>query len=117
MLCLTLPDPMDYSLPGSSIHGILQARVLEWVAISFFRGSSQPKERAWVSCTAGRLYHLSHQGSPVSHRDSVISQVCSSNTVLANRFSVAYKNKNLFFLLMVRLQWRVGVGRGLSVKL
>ena len=38
--CLTLCDPMDYSLPGSSIHGIFQARVLEWVATFFSRGSS-----------------------------------------------------------------------------
>ena len=38
--CLTLCDPMDYSLPGSSVHGILQARILEWVAISYNRGSS-----------------------------------------------------------------------------
>ena len=38
--CPTLRDPMDYTLPGSSVHGIFQARVLEWVAISFFRGSS-----------------------------------------------------------------------------
>ena len=44
-LCLTLFDPMNYSLPGSSVHGILQARVLEWVAIPFFKGSSQPKDR------------------------------------------------------------------------
>ena len=43
-LCLTLSDPMDCSLPGSSVHGILQARILEWVAISFSRGSSQPKD-------------------------------------------------------------------------
>ena len=49
-----LCDPMDCSLPGSSIHGILQARVLEWVAISFSRGSSQPRDRTQVSCTAGR---------------------------------------------------------------
>ena len=42
--CLTLCDPMDCSPPGSSIHGILQARVLEWVAISFSRGSSRPLE-------------------------------------------------------------------------
>ena len=40
--CLTLCDPMDGSLPGSSVHGIFQARILEWVAISFFRGSSDP---------------------------------------------------------------------------
>ena len=39
-LCLTLCDPVDCNLPGSSVHGILQARILEWVAISFSRGSS-----------------------------------------------------------------------------
>ena len=43
-LCLTLCDPMDCSLPGSSVHGILQARILEWVAISFSRGSSRPRD-------------------------------------------------------------------------
>ena len=42
--CLTLCDPMDYNLPGSSVHGILQARILEWIAIPFSRGSSQPRE-------------------------------------------------------------------------
>ena len=41
-LCLTLYDPMDYSTPGSSVPGILQARILEWVAIPFSRGSSDP---------------------------------------------------------------------------
>ena len=43
--CLTLRDPVDCSPPGSSVHGILQARVLEWVAISFSRGSSQPSQQ------------------------------------------------------------------------
>ena len=43
-LCLTLCDSMDCSLPGSSIHGIFQARVLEWVAISFSRGSFRPRD-------------------------------------------------------------------------
>ena len=42
--CLTLCDPMDYSPPGSSVHGILQARILEWVAISISRGSSRPRD-------------------------------------------------------------------------
>ena len=42
--CLTLSDPMDCSLPGSSVHGIFQAIVLEWIAISFSRGSSQPRD-------------------------------------------------------------------------
>ena len=49
-------DPMDCSLPGSSVHGILQARILEWVAISFSRGSSQPWNRTHVSCIAGRFF-------------------------------------------------------------
>ena len=43
-LCPTLCDPMDCSLPGSSVHGILQARILEWVANSFSRGSSPPMD-------------------------------------------------------------------------
>ena len=42
--CLTLCDPVDYSPPGSSVHGILQARILEWVAISFSRGYSQTRD-------------------------------------------------------------------------
>ena len=46
--CLTFCDPMDCSLPGSSVHGILQARILEWVAIPFSRGSSQPRDPACV---------------------------------------------------------------------
>ena len=50
--CPTLCDPMDSSLPGFSIHGIFQARVLEWVSISFSRGSSQPRDRTQVSCIA-----------------------------------------------------------------
>ena len=45
-LCLILCDPMDCSLLGSSVHGILQARILEWVAIPFSRGSSQPRSLA-----------------------------------------------------------------------
>ena len=51
--CPTLCDPMNCSLPGSSVHGIFQARVLEWVAIAFSRGSSGPRDRTRVSCIAG----------------------------------------------------------------
>ena len=53
--CPTLCDPMDYSPPGSSVHGILQARVLEWVAISFSRGSSPPRDQTRVSLIAGKF--------------------------------------------------------------
>ena len=56
--CLTLCDPMDCSPPGSSVHGILQARILEWVAIPFSRKSSQPRDKTCVS-SIGKwvLYH------------------------------------------------------------
>ena len=56
--CLTLCNPVDCSLPGSSIHGTLQARILQWVAISFSRGSSRPRDRTPVSRTAGRRFTL-----------------------------------------------------------
>ena len=50
--------PMDCSPPSSSIHGILQARILEWVVISFSRGSSRPRDRTQVSCIVGRRFNL-----------------------------------------------------------
>ena len=56
--CPTLCDPMDYSLPGSSVQGILQARILDWVAISSYRGSSQPRDQthiSYVSCIGRRV--------------------------------------------------------------
>ena len=57
--CLTFCNPVDCSPPGSSVHGILQARILEWVAISFSRGSSQPRDRTW---------------SPTLQADSLLSE-------------------------------------------
>jgi len=47
---------MDCSSPGSSVHGISQARILEWVAISFSRGSSQPRDQTHISCIAGEFF-------------------------------------------------------------
>ena len=54
----TLWDPVDCSLPHSSIHGIFQARVLEWVTISFSRGSSQPRDQTQVSRIVGRRFTI-----------------------------------------------------------
>ena len=54
--CLTLCDPMDCSLLGSFIHGTFQARILEWVAISFWRRSSRPRDWTWVSRIVGRRF-------------------------------------------------------------
>ena len=56
--CPTLCDPVDCSLPGSSVHGILQERILEWVASSFSSGSSWPRDRTQVSRIAGRCFNL-----------------------------------------------------------
>ena len=50
-------DPMDYSPPGSSVHGILQARILEWVAMPSSRGSSSPRDQTCISCTAGEFFN------------------------------------------------------------
>ena len=73
--CLTLWYPMDCSLPGSSVHGILQARILEWDAMPASRGSSRPRDQTYSSCIfcTGRqiLYHGSHLGSPLLSRTAL----------------------------------------------
>ena len=56
--CLTLCDPVGYSPPGSSVHGILQARLLEWVAILFSRESFEPRDQTQVSCIAGSFFTI-----------------------------------------------------------
>ena len=61
--CLTLCDPMDCSLPDSSVHGIFQARLLERVASSFFRGSSQLRDQTHISCR-WILYHWTARQAP-----------------------------------------------------
>ena len=60
--CLTLCNPMDYSTLGSSIHGILQGRILDWVAISYSKGSSQPRDQTRVSCIVGRFFTTEPKG-------------------------------------------------------
>ena len=66
--CPTLGDPMSCSLPGSSVHGIFQATGLEWVAVSFSRGSCQPRDRTRVSRTAGRHFTVwATREAPMEH--------------------------------------------------
>ena len=64
--CLTLCDSMDCSLSGSSVLGVLQARIVMWDAFPFSRESSQPSSRQGLPHCTQILYHLSHQGSPMS---------------------------------------------------
>ena len=63
-LCLTFCDPMDCSLPGSSVHGILQARIVEWVAISFSKDSSWSRDRTGSPALQVESLPLSLLGSP-----------------------------------------------------
>ena len=56
--CPSLCNPMDCSLPGFSVLEIFQARILEWIAIPFSRGSSLPRDRTLVSCIAGRFFTI-----------------------------------------------------------
>ena len=81
----TLSDPMDCSLPGSSVYGIFQARVLEWVAISFSRRSSQPRDQTRVSRIAGRCLTIWATGEDFCYMAvfPLNKQAISSVTLLA----------------------------------
>ena len=56
--CLTLCNPMNCSLPGYSVHGIVQSRILEWADIPFSRGSFQPRDRTQISCITARFFTI-----------------------------------------------------------
>ena len=73
--CLTLYDPMDCSLTGSSVHEISQAMILEWVAISFSRRSSWRRDGTWVSCTEVGFFTSELPGKPNQRDDSRENQV------------------------------------------
>ena len=109
--------PVDYSLPGSSVHGILQARILEWVAIPFSRVCSRSRDRTQVSCIAGRFFTSKLTGK-LYNCDTALHRLCFafifsrpllvfssqvsmchiwmathglSNLITLNKFSVAFK--------------------------
>ena len=67
--CPTFRNPLDCSRAGSSVRGISQARILEWVALLSTRGPSQPKDRTHISCSGRQFFYpLSRRGSPKQHR-------------------------------------------------
>ena len=81
--CLTLCESMNVACQGSSVHGIFQARILEWLAIFSSRGSSQPRDRTHVSCT-GRwiLYPMHYLGSP--DKSLLLYKYSSSSNIIWN---------------------------------
>ena len=107
--CLTLCDPMDCNLLASSVHGISQARILEWIAITSSRGSSQPGTPTWVSWSpawAGRfsLYHRDNIWEKVEMRS------CTKDTlvfILIIPISIHYSASILLLLLLLSCFSRV----------
>ena len=71
---LTLSDPMDCSLPGSSVHPISQARILEWVSVSSSRESSCSRNQTWVSCIAGSFFITEPSGKPKLFKHLVLKK-------------------------------------------
>ena len=98
-LCPALCDPMDYSRPGSSVHGIHQARILEWVAVPSSRGSSQPRDRTCISC----LLHWQMGSSPLAPPGKPCGRL-SGNHVKTFQYSCLVNP-------MDRGAWRVTVHR------
>ena len=80
-LCLILCDPIECSPPGSSVHGILQATILEWVAIPFSRGFSWPRDWTQVSCIAGRFFTIwaAREAQNNGHKSNI---QCKRNCIL-----------------------------------
>ena len=74
--CLTLCDPMDCGPPDSSVRGILQARILEWIAIPFSRGSYRHRDWTWVSCIAGRFFTVWATHSLPLKTEEMLSFAC-----------------------------------------
>ena len=72
--CPTVWDPMDYSLPGSSVHGISQARILEWDGISFSRGFSWPRDWTWISCIGRWIFISKPPGKPTNSINKNLSK-------------------------------------------
>ena len=91
-LCLTLCDPVDCSPPGSSVHVILQTRILEWIAIPFSRGSSLPSNQILVSCIEGKFFTVWATGK--SCRDYVLFIFLPFSFILKN-----YQYRCIFALM------------------
>ena len=98
--CLTLCDHMDRSPPGSSVHGILQARILEWVPIPFSSGSSWPRDRTGVSHITGRFFTVSvTREAPNNSILSVKNLDADDVIIIVNTSTALFMYQALFYTL------------------
>ena len=108
--CPTLCDPLDCSLPGFSICGIFQARILEWIAISFSRGSSWPRYWTQVSWIAGRLFTVwatkKEENGPQSRQD-----MCKKNKLQLARLWLRVKQRRTLWSPHMSSIWLLSVGK------
>ena len=101
-LCPILWDPMDCNLSGCSVHGIFQARVLEWIAISFSRGSSRPRNRTWVSCIAGR--HFTIWATRETNVLWIICYFCRTKTSVTDQaMRITYKHTHTHTYIYIHI--------------
>ena len=109
--CPTICDPMDSSLLGSAIHGIFQARILEWAAISFSRGSSQPRDRTQVSSIAHRGFTVwATRKANISiwdHYNDVSNNLLFQKKLTDTEFLLFCEIYNLPFPSMSKIYWYV----------
>ena len=98
-LCLALCDPVDCNLPGFSVHGNSQAGILEWVAISFSRGSSKPMDQTHISCIAGGFFTFEPPGKPQTilyfNVIKIHSVVCQFKTDRSRHFDISRQVWNI----------------------
>ena len=117
--CLTLWDPMECSLPGSSVHGILQARILEWVAMPSSKRSSPPRDQthiSWgscISCIAGRFFTTEPSGKPTVKYSSAIKRDMFESVLTRQmnpepiiRSEVGQKEKNKYHIPHICMESR-----------
>ena len=113
--CLTLWGPMDCSPPGSSVHGILQARMLEWVATSFSSGSSWPKYWTWISYIASRFFMVwatreAHGSFYLQYNIVIYYQYDLFNSLLFSLDFKLFKVRDILFyswqLIHIKIPWR-----------
>ena len=117
--CLTLCDPMDYSPPHSSVHGAFQARILEWVATSYFRGTSQtrdPTPDSSVSCIAGRFFTTEPPGKPPDYKVFILINLVDYTADLIHKYcpgteikwlSTGVRIAPFYNAYFANIQWRV----------